>query len=236
MPYRLFEWDAETQKLRKLAESGEYEEIWDGWVEQPGNRVIVCKVDAGTQRDGKASWYLVTRGRKPGIYESLSSAQLQTKGITGDPEGYPFTAQTKLIQDWLAARVDRREERDVEIVRKSCGCCWYCGTTLVSAYGKHLGKGQRDHQTSRVNHGGNEIDNLVLACERCNTAGKNSLNLDEYRAKVQAQEPGKYSDGVVRFFGELPLGERHRLKQQGEPGWVCPGTADIPCTQIPAGK
>lgn len=236
MPYRLLEWDAETQKTKLLKESDQYEEIWDDWVEQPKNRIILCKVEAGAKRDGRDHWYLVVKGRKPGIYESLSEAQRQTKGVTGDPEGYPFTAKNKLIQDWLSARVDRREGRDVEIVRKSCGCCWYCGTTLVTAYGKHLGKGHRDHQTSRINRGGNEIGNLVLACEKCNTAEKNSLNLEEYRAKVLEENPEKYLDGVVRFFGELPREERHRLKQEAEPGWTCPETPEIPCTQNPGSQ
>lgn len=237
MLYRLLERDKEKSRIKLLEESDQYEKIWDGWAQRPEDRVIVCKAETGTRGDGKYYWHLVSEGRKPGIYNNREMARQQTKGITRDPTGYGATpsseAQLKLVQHWLDARIIRREERDVEIVRKSCGCCWYCGATLVTAYGKYLGEGQRDHQTSRVNRGGNEIGNLVLACEKCNTAEKNSLDLEEYREKVLQKNPEKYPDGVVKFFGELPQSERHRIKQEAEPHWICPGTVEIPCTCNP---
>ena len=98
-------------------------------------------------------------------------------------------------------------------------------------YSEGLGKGQRDHQTSQVNGGGNEIGNMVLACEKCNTAEKNHLNLEDYRAKVLAAKPQAYPEGRVVFFGEKPVQERHALKLAQDPDWVCPGESnpDIPC-------
>lgn len=234
MLYRALEWDQETQKTRKLAESSQYEEIWDIWAEQPDRRIMTCKAHTGEIKDGKFAWYLVTEGRKPGIYDSYSLAEAQTNGIVGKPIGYLRGNQQQLVQDWFRGSISRREGRDVEIVRKSCGCCWYCGKTLVTHYGKYLGKGQRDHQVSRANNGANDVGNLVLSCERCNTAEKNSLSLEDYRTKLLEAKPQDYPDGGVVFFGERSCGDRHAWKIAREPNWCCPGTAEIPC--LPGGK
>lgn len=53
MSYRLLEWNKETQTTKLLRESDQYEEIWDGWVEQPKNRIISFKIETGSKRDGK---------------------------------------------------------------------------------------------------------------------------------------------------------------------------------------
>ncbi|WP_339097946.1 HNH endonuclease signature motif containing protein [Deinococcus sp. VB142] len=230
--YKLYHWDKETKKQRLVLESDVYDLIWDKWVADKENHIIGCDSEIEGE-SGSHDFYLVVEGRRPAAYKSCSLAKEQTTGVREDSKGY---SKREVVDAWFAAlpSINRRESRDVEIVRKSCGCCWYCGKTLVGEYGKYLGKGQRDHQTSRVNGGGDEIGNMVLACEKCNTAEKNHLNLEDYRAKVLAANPQAYPEGHVVFFGEKPVQERHRLKRGEDPQWVCPGESnpDIPCTQL----
>ena len=232
--YKLFYWDREANKEREVFASESYDLIWDAWVNDKENQIIYCPLQEGENNIGEYPRYLVKKGRKPAIYASFDRAVAQTDGVSAKPHGYG-KHNRPYIAAWLSAvaEIERREERDTEIVRKSCGCCWYCGSTLVRNYSEGLGKGQRDHQTSRVNGGGDEIGNMVLACEKCNTAEKNYLNLEDYRAKVLAANPQAYLEGKVIFFGEQTCAERHRLKREENPQWVCPGerNSDIPCTQ-----
>lgn len=229
--YKVFYWDKEAKKEREVIASENYDVVWDTWTQDKENQIIICS-SGSDDRSGNHYCYLVAEGRKPGVYKSYKLAESQTDKVGKKPKGCD---RSEYVAAWFAAvpSIRRGEERDTEIVRKSCGCCWYCGTTLVRNYSEGLGKGQRDHQTSQVNGGGNEIGNMVLACEKCNTAEKNHLNLEDYRAKVLAANPQAYPGGRVVFFGEQPVQERHALKLAQDPAWVCPGESnpDIPCLE-----
>lgn len=62
----------------------------------------------------------------------------------------------------------------VELYDQQSGKCWYCGGDVWFEE-SHL-----EHQQPKSRNGKNDMENLVLACARCNLS-KGSMNLEEYR-------------------------------------------------------
>lgn len=66
------------------------------------------------------------------------------------------------------------------ILKKSNGCCWYCGIQLdKSNY-------TSDHVVSKKNGGTDSIDNLVPCCKRCNSR-KGTRAIEQFREKLQLE-------------------------------------------------
>lgn len=62
------------------------------------------------------------------------------------------------------------------IWRRDRSACAYCGCKLVKGHGAHL-----DHLTPHAHGGADAVVNLVLACERCNSA-RQDMSLVQWAA------------------------------------------------------
>lgn len=91
------------------------------------------------------------------------------------------------LEDWLARRRFR------VLGEKSKNRCWYCGLPALK-----MKRMTRDHQIPRAQGGTRAPENIVLACERCNSE-KADMNVETYRGFLQNKKPS----GVrVVFYGE----------------------------------
>lgn len=83
-----------------------------------------------------------------------------------------------------------------QVWAKTNGHCWYCGK-LMNPWNDFT----IDHMDPRKNGGGDELANLVPACQSCNSR-KNAKNVEGYRMYLLEKQE-------VRFWGEhtklLPL-------------------------------
>lgn len=154
------------------------------------------------------SFYVVTTGRIPGVYADYAAARRQTDGVAAAPRGFHSrTAAERYARQHVPVE---RDTTEIEAIRKSCGCCWYCGVQLTSVASSR-GRGQLDHQKPRCQGGGSSVDNIVLACATCNVERKSGKDLEQFREWWR--QSGLHVDpGVpVVFFGELDVAERHRI-------------------------
>jgi 5-methylcytosine-specific restriction endonuclease McrA len=66
-----------------------------------------------------------------------------------------------------------RNKKDL-LIERDGSSCYYCGKPKLFGRSAHV-----DHLTPLAKGGADSLDNLVLACARCNTQ-KSSSNLEEY--------------------------------------------------------
>ncbi|MGB3329173.1 MAG: HNH endonuclease [Thermomicrobiales bacterium] len=90
----------------------------------------------------------------------------------------------------------RRFDPKGVVSMKSGGHCWYCGKQL------QYRKRTLDHIVPRQHGGTNSLDNLVIACHRCNQA-KGCMPLKQFRH--------------VSPFGPTFFGERYAAEPDPEP-------------------
>ena len=64
-----------------------------------------------------------------------------------------------------------------EVLERDGRVCYYCGTTKMAK-----GHAQLDHIIPIAQGGKDALDNLVIACKRCNTQ-KSNLSLEVYAAR-----------------------------------------------------
>ena len=78
--------------------------------------------------------------------------------------------------------LELQREKRLKILAKTDGLCWYCGERLTYVEGAPVKEMDFtiDHVKPVAHGGGNEMENLVPACKRCNSA-KGDLTLDEFR-------------------------------------------------------
>lgn len=79
-------------------------------------------------------------------------------------------------------QIERREMQE-QVLRKTNGACFYCGTQL--SIGFHM-----DHFFPASRGGSDTLDNLVPSCANCNTS-KGKMSIDEwrvYRAKQKIKK------------------------------------------------
>ena len=92
-----------------------------------------------------------------------------------------------------------------QVWAKTNGHCWYCGK-LMNPFDDFT----VEHQHSRKNGGGDELENLVPACGSCNST-KNAKGVEDFRAYLVKK-------GDVRLWGEalVPVvnPREHELQQQ----------------------
>lgn len=80
-----------------------------------------------------------------------------------------------------------------ENLKKLMPNCWYCGVESPNTV---------DHVTPTFLGGSNEIDNLVMACKKCNSS-KRALTIDEFRFQCSWNKT-KYSN-VIKFGVAIKL-------------------------------
>lgn len=225
MPYLII--TSNGQKLITVAKSDDYNAVWGVWEADRTKKVIVWStVDIDEPSYIIGPYYNVIIGKKPAVYASYEFAEEQTDGITRKPK--KFTNLVEACREWLRSDVNRQGNRVAEVMRKSCGCCWYCGEKLTEDL-QERGRGQKEHQIPKHKQGSNEVGNLVYACHRCNVEDKNWRDVEQYRTKLLLEYPHKYPDGRVIFFGEWSREKRHAYKLMKDADWHCPSTQDIVC-------
>lgn len=77
-----------------------------------------------------------------------------------------------------------------QVWAKTHGVCWYCGTSM-----NPFTDFTEEHQDPKKQGGGDELENLVPACTRCNSR-KWARTVEEYREYLAGK-------GELRFWGEL---------------------------------
>lgn len=70
-----------------------------------------------------------------------------------------------------------------ELWAKTDGRCWYCGEETVGP------SRTIDHVVPRSSGGGENIQNLVAACRKCNGA-KGTLSVEEFRLRLARMKAG----------------------------------------------
>ena len=97
---------------------------------------------------------------------------------------------------------NKKAPRTFSILAQETGrCCIYCGTPLTTQAVTY------DHIIPRSLGGTRSIDNIVIACETCNTA-KSSLSVDEFVATFPESQRQRYIKRVRRFADTHQLPER----------------------------
>lgn len=72
----------------------------------------------------------------------------------------------------MAQQISKRKK--AAVFERCAGCCAYCGQSLTQQ-NAHI-----DHIQPKSTGGGNELENLNLACASCNTS-KSDKTLEDYR-------------------------------------------------------
>lgn len=84
-------------------------------------------------------------------------------------------------------------ELRLQVWEKTDSHCWYCGIKLGAGDNSYPRIPHIDHVNPHHNGGEDSIDNLVLACQRCN-GDKQGLGLEEYREKLAAHILGDFRE------------------------------------------
>jgi 5-methylcytosine-specific restriction endonuclease McrA len=106
------------------------------------------------------------------------------------------------------------------LIARDGDCCWYCRCVFVP------GKRRRtvDHAIPRSLGGSNRLENLRLACGRCN-ARKGSMTEDAYRGSRDLAERRRLirREELLILGAWLPKRAYHhsRIQWLGERRWVC---------------
>jgi hypothetical protein len=118
----------------------------------------------------------------------------------------------------LPATFGLAESEIATIDGKSLGRCWYCGLDRPDDRRARQSHWTYDHQQPQSQGGETAINNIVLACRRCNSS-KRQDSLEQFRARVSLVEAGVPTFSpiqrdwlrtlgftlkipVVRFYGE----------------------------------
>ena len=101
---------------------------------------------------------------------------------------------------WL---IDFRDK----LYKSQNGKCIYCGVKLKNE------TMQLDHVIPRIKNGNTRVDNLALACPRCN-ASKNGKSLDEWLVmchgkKIEAHKEYRYRMEITKRIPLIKLGIDH---------------------------
>ncbi len=97
---------------------------------------------------------------------------------------------------------DKKAPRTFSILAEETGrCCIYCGTPLTTQAVTY------DHIIPRSLGGSRSIDNIIIACETCNTA-KSSLSVDEFAATFPESQRQRFIKRVQRLADNHQLPER----------------------------
>lgn len=214
-----------------LAESTDYSAVWEKWQEDPVSKAIVFfPKELRESQFFSGDYYVAFLARRPGVYGDYAEAVKQTDNVGRKPSGYStyLEACRAFAKAAKAGEVIRREDTTTELMRKSCGCCWYCGKTLTDDFGNR-GWGQKEHQIPKHREGTNSLGNLVYACHACNVEEKNWRDVEQLRAKWAEERRSEYPDGQVVFFGERTREQRHAIQQSKDPAWECPSTDSVIC-------
>lgn len=86
---------------------------------------------------------------------------------------------------------DKMGAHRAQVWAKTNGICWYCGASM-----NPFTDFNEEHQDPKKQGGGDELENLVPACTRCNSR-KWARTVEEYREYLAGK-------GELRFWGELP--------------------------------
>ena len=91
-----------------------------------------------------------------------------------------------LLRRGKPVKKDKKAPRTFSILAEETGrCCIYCGTPLTIQAVTY------DHIIPRSLGGKRSMDNIVIACETCNTA-KSSLSVDEFVANFPESQRKRY--------------------------------------------
>lgn len=106
-----------------------------------------------------------------------------------------------------------RQEMKRAVWEKTGGRCWYCGCVTIfraSIGGGYLeNESHFDHQKPYVKGGEMSIENLVLACGKCNLS-KGKLSVEEFRIAVRKRaETYEWLIGRINELGEWERGLLH---------------------------
>ncbi len=127
---------------------------------------------------------------------------------------YPKSPTPKAKKHSTRGAESKTAKRQQALIERDGNTCHWCGVTLTTAMGIYNRPNWRtiEHLVPRVQGGGNEWHNLVLACLQCNTTRGGSVE-DIARWNVRMVEEGHRCDNTVcikimRNQGEIGLGRR----------------------------
>lgn len=82
-------------------------------------------------------------------------------------------------------KTDKKRRLKKALIERDGKVCHYCGRPLQSGVGGYNDEGLSiDHITPVVDGGTDDLENLVLACRRCNL-NKRTKHYQEYRLSVE---------------------------------------------------
>lgn len=103
------------------------------------------------------------------------------------------------------------------VLKKSNGCCWYCGKVLtIDSRFREVNSDMYviEHFFPKIKGGGDDFKNLVPACWSCNSV-KRTYDVDEFRELMTRADNNapRFTDEQLIYFQrigiELPRYEPH---------------------------
>lgn len=105
----------------------------------------------------------------------------------------------RLRLQMLRAAAPSRHFAGRRALRESAELCWYCGCVMDDE-SRSLRRRSIDHVIPQSRGGGNNFENLVVACQWCN-GDKGAQTLAEYRNSVALRLGVPVAS--IEFYGEL---------------------------------